>query len=197
MIENLITRTLTGQGDSDQHTLTLFSLALNIKAKNILELGVRDGGTTEPLLLAVSILGGHLDSVDINDCNVSFTSDLKNFWTFHKEDAIKFLKNNTKKYDLIYLDDWHSYEHVKTELELISHFADKNTVILLHDLMGNGSHPNYATNIPGGTLYPQYNTQGSEWYGGGPYRAVSELNLDVWEWATIPVNHGLTLLRKK
>lgn len=197
MIENLIARTLNGQGDSDQHTLTLFSLALNIKAKNILELGVRYGASTEPLLLAAAILNGHLDSVDINDHNVSVPDNLKNFWTFHKRDAIEFLKMNTKKYDLIYLDDWHTYEHVKTELELISRFADKNTLILLHDLMGNGSHPNYATNTPGGTLYSEYNTQSSEWYGGGPYRAVSELNSDIWEWATIPVNHGLTLLRKK
>lgn len=197
MIENLITRTLVGQGDSDQHTLTLFSLALSIKAKNILELGVRNGATTEPLVLAASILNGHLDSVDINDNNISVPDNLKNFWTFHKQDSIKFLSVNTKKYDLIYLDDWHSYDHVKAELELISRIADKTTLILLHDLMGNGSHPNYATNTPGGTLYPHYNTLGSEWYGGGPYRAVSELNTDIWEWSTIPVNHGLTILRKK
>jgi len=33
--------------------------------------------------------------------------------------------------------------------------------------------------------------------GGGPYKALLELDMDKWEYATIPVNHGLTILRKK
>jgi hypothetical protein len=38
---------------------------------------------------------------------------------------------------------------------------------------------------------------GDEWAGGGPYKALLELDMDKWEYATIPVNHGLTILRKK
>ena len=39
-----------GQGDSDKHLLTLYSIALQISAKSILELGVRSGLTTLPLI---------------------------------------------------------------------------------------------------------------------------------------------------
>jgi hypothetical protein len=98
------------------------------------------------------------------------------------------LINNTEKYDLIYVDDWHSYPHVKKELEEIDRVSDENTIILLHDLMGN-SEPNYWSPI-------DYDENG-EWGLGGPYRAVEELDKEKWEWMTIPINHGLTILRKK
>ena len=96
--------------------------------------------------------------------------------------------NNTEKYDLIYVDDWHSYPHVKRELEEIDRVSDENTIILLHDLMSN-SEPNYWSPI-------DYDENG-EWGLGGPYRAVEELDKEKWEWMTIPTNHGLTILRKK
>ena len=38
---------------------------------------------------------------------------------------------------------------------------------------------------------------GAQWDGGGPYRAVAELNPQFWEWSTLPWNNGLTILRKK
>jgi hypothetical protein len=44
--------------DSDWHLMTLFSLVLQNKSKNILELGVRYGDTTEPMIAAASLVGG-------------------------------------------------------------------------------------------------------------------------------------------
>jgi hypothetical protein len=99
------------------------------------------------------------------------------------------LTNNTEKYDLIYVDDWHSYSHVKRELEEIDRISDEKTIILLHDLMGQNKHPDY--------FMPLDWNPADEWGEGGPYRAVEELDKNKWEWMTIPVNHGLTLLRKK
>ena len=61
--------------------------------------------------------------------------------------------------------------------------------ILLHDLMGGNKHPDY--------FMPLDSNPADEWGEGGPYRAVNELDKNKWEWMTIPVNHGLTLLRKK
>ena len=58
--------TREGTGDSDKHSLTLYSIAIGMNAKKILELGVRNGGSTGPLLLAATKNGGHLTSVDIN-----------------------------------------------------------------------------------------------------------------------------------
>ena len=196
MIENylieLMNRTLKTKDDGGlqyfEHVLTFFSIALQMKTKKILELGVRDGGSSYPFLVASKVLGGHVTSVDINSNVWRPPEDLAQYQTFIQSDAIEFLINNTEKYDLIYVDDWHSYPHVKKELEEIDRVSDENTIILLHDLMGN-CEPNYWSPI-------DYDEDG-EWGLGGPYRAVEELDKNKWEWMTIPINHGLTILRKK
>ena len=188
----LMNRTLKTKDDGEtqyfEHVLTFFSISLQMKSKKILELGVRSGGSSYPFLLACKVLGGHLTSVDIASSVWKAPAELAEYQTFVLSDAIKFLTNNTEKYDLIYVDDWHSYPHVKRELEEIDRVSDENTIILLHDLMGN-SEPNYWSPI-------DYDENG-EWGLGGPYRAVEELDKEKWEWMTIPANHGLTILRKK
>jgi predicted O-methyltransferase YrrM len=188
----LMNRTLKTKEDGElqyfEHVLTFFSIALQMKTKKILELGVRDGGSSYPFLVASKVLGGHVTSVDINSNVWRPPEDLAQYQTFVQSDAIEFLINNTEKYDLIYVDDWHSYPHVKRELEEIDRVSDENTIILLHDLMGN-CEPNYWSPI-------DYDEDG-EWGLGGPYRAVEELDKNKWEWMTIPINHGLTILRKK
>lgn len=190
-----IGKSMYGGGDSDQHIITLFAIGIQIKAKKILELGVRNGDTTLPLLAAANLNTGSLTSVDIEKTNWVPPEHLKDNWIFVQQDAIQFLsnmlaENPPQKFDLIFVDDLHKYEHVKRELELFDEMIDENTVILLHDLMGEGSFPNYFLPIS-----PHYNDQ--VWAGGGPYKAVSELDKNKWEWATIPVNHGLTILRKR
>ena len=188
----LMNRTLKTKNDGEtqyfEHVLTFFSISLQMKSKKILELGVRSGGSSYPFLLACKVLGGHLTSVDIASSVWKAPAELAEYQTFVLSDAIEFLTNNTEKYDLIYVDDWHSYPHVKRELEEIDRVSDENTIILLHDLMGN-SEPNYWSPI-------DYDENG-EWGLGGPYRAVEELDKEKWEWMTIPTNHGLTILRKK
>ena len=95
-----------------------------MKSKKILELGVRSGGSSYPFLLACKVLGGHLTSVDIASSVWKAPAELAKYQTFVLSDAIKFLTNNTEKYDLIYVDDWHSYPHVKRELEEIDRVSD-------------------------------------------------------------------------
>jgi predicted O-methyltransferase YrrM len=158
-----------------------------------LELGVRDGDTTEPLLLAANMNGGKLTSVDIEMTPWRPPGEFAPNWNFVQQDALSFLTKSIEwkqKFDVIFVDDLHKYEHVKKELELIDQISDVNTVILLHDLMGEGNFPNYFLPISNHYI-------GQVWEGGGPYRAVSELDPQKWEWATIPVNHGLTILRKR
>jgi len=197
MIENylieLMNRTLKTKNDGGtqyfEHVLTFFSIALQMKTKKILELGVRDGGSSYPFLVACKVLGGHLTSVDIKSNVWIAPEDLAEYQTFIQSDAIEFLTKNTEKYDLIYVDDWHSYPHVKKELEEIDRISDENTIILLHDLMGQSCHPHFFN--------PINHNEKTEWGLGGPYRAVEELDKEKWEWKTIPINHGLTILRKK
>jgi len=182
---------LNGAGDSDRHLMTLYSIAIGMKAKRILELGVRGGSTTLPLIMAAEKNNGTLTSVDIQE--TTFTqppSVLSNCWKFVKSDALSFLKSQspTEPYDLIYVDDWHAYEHVKAELNEIDRLVSPKSVILIHDLMYGNTCPHYHSDL---TL------KDGQWAGGGPYRAVAELPSQFWEFSTLPYNNGLTLLRKK
>jgi predicted O-methyltransferase YrrM len=180
---------LYGTGDSDKHVLTLYAIALSLGAKNILELGVRSGATTLPLLKAAKKTGGVVTSVDINDTDFSCPDEFEDTWTFVKSDAIQFLeKCPNPPYDMVYIDDWHAYSHVKREFELLDYLITPKTVILVHDLMYGNHEPYYHADL---TL------QSGQWAEGGPYRAVAELNPQFWEFATIPVNNGLTIVRKK
>jgi predicted O-methyltransferase YrrM len=189
-IDKLIDRTLNGEGNSDYHTMTIFSIALQIKAKKILELGVYHGATSEPLVWAASLTKGHLTSVDNTYSRWDCPENLTNYRTFVQEDSIKFLKQEVKKgsyYDLVYIDDWHEYSHVKHELMLVEQIIDNKSVIILHDLMAF-TEPQYHL--------PLESPKGTEWGEGGPTRAVFELDKNKWEWITIPINNGLTILRQ-
>jgi len=188
MLENILETSRKGTNDSDRHLLTIFSIALATKGKNYLELGVRSGTTTLPILGAAKLNGGILRSVDICERPQIYNED----WMFFQKDAIKFLEwyEETKQPtpDFVYIDDWHGYQHVKKELEILDRIVTPNTVILLHDLMYGNTAPYYHSDL---TLHD------GQWEGGGPYRAVAELNPQFWEFATLPWSHGLTILRKK
>jgi len=191
LFENFLSKTIGGKNDSDQHLVTLFGITLQLKAKNILELGVRLGDTTEPMLAGTVLNGGHITCIDIQPTMWACPEELKSYYTFIQTDAISFLENEVKNeayYDLVYIDDWHTGPHVKKELELVDKLTNNKSIILLHDLMGCNYQPEY--------FYPINETHG-EWAYGGPYAAVKDLDLNKWEWSTIPVNNGLTILRKK
>lgn len=189
-IQSLESITAGGKGDSDQHVLTLYSIAIGSKAKNILELGVRNGDSTRPLLAAAKRNNGKLTSVDIHETSFVPDESYRENWCFVKSDALEFLRNQTpsEPYDMIFIDDWHAYDHVKKELDEIDRLVSPRTVILVHDLMYGNTCPYYHSDL---TL-----TTG-QWAQGGPYRAVAELSSQFWEFATLPYNNGLTLLRKK
>jgi predicted O-methyltransferase YrrM len=181
--------TFNGKGDSDQHLLTLFSIALSSCGKTFIELGVREGKTTLPLLLAAYLNGGKLISVDKESSSFQCPDELRSHWEFIQNDALEFLKGwNKTKMDFVYIDDWHAYSHVKRELELIDPHVGPSSVILIHDLMYGNTAPFYHSDMP---------LKDGQWSEGGPYRAVAELDMNFWEWATLPWNNGLTLVRKK
>jgi len=182
---------LNGKGDSDKHLMTLYSIAIGMNAKRILELGVRGGSTTLPLIMAADKNGGTLTSIDIEETKFKPPLNInQNIWKFLKMDALTFLKEDksTEPYDLIYIDDWHAYDHVKLELNEIDRLVSPKSVILIHDLMYGNTCPHYHSDL---TL------KDGQWANGGPYRAVAELPSQFWEFSTLPYNNGLTILRKK
>ncbi len=161
LIDTLIEKVKNGTGDSDRHLLSLFGICLGSKGKKFLELGVRNGDTTLPILLAAHELGGTLTSVDIKKGSFNIPDNLLSNWEFIESDAISFLKSVPEKtfYDVIYIDDWHSYDHVKQELEILDKHTSPGGIILLHDLMYGNSCPYYHCDL---TLAE------GQWANGGP-----------------------------
>ena len=189
-VNRFVNKAIDGEGDSDRHLITLFSIALASKGETYVELGVREGHTTEPLYQAAWHNGGKLWSVDLNEPTEFKPPSDTLHYQFKKQDSIEFLEGwpKHKKMDVVFVDDWHSYEHVKRQLELLDECVGPRSVILLHDLMYGNTDPFYHVDLSHG---------GPQWDEGGPYRAVAELNPQFWEWSTLPWNNGLTILRKK
>lgn len=88
----------------------------DIKSKknlNILEFGVRYGQSTRKFIEIVEKNGGHLYSIDIDNCKHISKS---NSWTFiqSRDDNFSYLESILpKKFDLIYLDSFHNAKHVE------------------------------------------------------------------------------------
>ena len=187
-MNTFIEKALHGNMDSDRHLVSIFAMTHASRGKVFVELGVREGHTTEPLYEAAKLNKGHLWSVDLND-PTKFKPNNGNY-TFVKQDSIKFLEQwpKDKKIDVAFVDDWHSYPHVKRQLELLDELVGPSSIILLHDLMYGNTDPFYHSDLT---------HHEGQWASGGPYRAVAELNPQFWEWSTLPWNNGLTILRKK
>ena len=189
-MKKFIDKALHGKLDSDRHLISIFSIALASKGEVYVELGVREGHTSEPLHKAAELNLGKLWSVDVNEPTEYRPPDNTAHYEFKKIDSIKFLEEWPKhiKMDVVFVDDWHSYEHVKRQLELLDKCVGPSSIILLHDLMYGNTDPFYHVDL---------SHHEGQWASGGPYRAVAELNPQFWEWSTLPWNNGLTILRKK
>ena len=187
-MKSLIDKAIHGDMDSDRHLISIFAMALASRGKVFVELGVREGHTTEPLYEAAKLVGAHLWSVDLND-PTKYKPNNGNY-TFVKQDSIKFLEQwpKDKKIDVAFVDDCQSYTHFKRQLELLYELVGPCSIILMHDLMYGNTDPFYHVDL---------SHHEGQWASGGPYRAVAELNPQFWEWSTLPWNNGLTILRKK
>lgn len=190
--DDLMNHVLNPNRNTDKHLMTIFGIALGLKAKNILELGVFRGNTSTPLGFAAQLNKGKLTSVDKKPCEDYTPPDhIVPYRDFVQMDAIEFLEKQVKignYYDLVYIDDWHAGDHVKKELELLDKLTDNKTIILLHDLMAH-TYPEY-------NFFESVTNPKSEFAHGGPTSAVFGLDKEKWEWSTIPVDEGLTILRK-
>lgn len=192
MLEFLEKKSIAPIEDSDACFLTMYSLVVTLKPKKILELGVRHGDTTRALLAAAKKVGSHVTSVDINPTQFECPEEFKDSWEFVLSDAIVYLSQSIAredKWNMVFIDDWHTADHVFKELSLIDHMVDNKTLILLHDLMWNRSEPEYNL-----TKQPP----GHEFEGGGPAQAVFSFvdKHPEYEFCTLPVQNGLTILRK-
>jgi methyltransferase family protein len=98
---------------------------------NVLEIGVRHGASTCALLVGVEEHGGHVYSVDIEDCSRLFYGHPQ--WTFIQSDSrmVRAIMSVIPKYlDLLFIDGDHTWGGVFSDLTNYGPFANK---IMLHD----------------------------------------------------------------
>jgi cephalosporin hydroxylase len=121
-----------------QHQLgLLFSLARG----NVLELGTRGGVSTHALLAGVERAGGHVWSVDIEDCSQVAAGHPQ--WTFIRGSstdaelpgklAMSRLPDAVEGIDLLLIDTEHTYEQAAAELALWCPYIKPGGTILMHD----------------------------------------------------------------
>lgn len=146
-MKKFVDKALYGELDSDRHLVSIFAMALACKGKTYVELGVREGHTSEPIYEAAKLNEGHLWSVDLNPPS-EYKPNNGNY-TFTQKDSIRFLEewDKDKKMDFVFVDDWHSYRHVKKQLELLDKLVGPSSIILLHDLMYGNTQPFYHADL--------------------------------------------------
>ena len=153
--------------DTSKHVLILYSIARGIDAKNILEIGVREGISTEALLTAAEENNGILYSVDINPCIETRERLKSDNWRFFNMPSDEFFKTNKVVFDCVFIDGDHSYEQVKKDFWNSYNSLRDDGIIMLHDYFS--------------------------WVGYGVKKLVDEI---PFEKVTLPFGNGLTIVRK-
>jgi predicted O-methyltransferase YrrM len=114
-----------------------------VRPRAVLELGTHRGHTTLHLIQAMA---SQPDTVTTVDCHDSRSPVLRRFddrYTFILGDDRAVLPALTRKFDFIYLDTLHTFEHTRDELAVIqAHQPD--ALLALHDPI---SHPGVARAI--------------------------------------------------
>lgn len=120
--------------DVQTHLPTLFEAARG----NVLELGVRAGVSTAALLAGVEAHGGHVWSVDRDDCSPVFAGHPQ--WTFVQADSLDDL-DVPGELDLLFVDTEHTEERTIAELWTWGPLVAPGGVILLHDTDDGSTYP--------------------------------------------------------
>lgn len=120
--------------DVQTHLPTLFEAARG----NVLELGVRAGVSTAALLAGVEAHGGHVWSVDRDDCSPVFAGHPQ--WTFVQADSLDDL-DVPGELDLLFVDTEHTEERTIAELWTWGPLVARGGVILLHDTDDGSTYP--------------------------------------------------------
>jgi predicted O-methyltransferase YrrM len=112
---------------------------------NVLELGVRAGVSTSALLAGVEAHGGHVWSVDRDDCSPVFAGHPQ--WTFVQADSCDWktigwdVPNTFAEIDLLFIDTEHTKDRTIRELTIWGPIMASGGVIMLHDTDDGSTYP--------------------------------------------------------
>ena len=115
---------LQNWSDMQAHLPMLYEAAKG----NCLEIGVRNGMSTSALLAGIEDHGGHLWSVDINDCNL-FAGHPQ--WTFRNGNSL--LRNqvpDVAEFEVVLIDGDHTFYGAMTDLDL---YGRRGKRVFVHD----------------------------------------------------------------
>jgi hypothetical protein len=115
---------------------TLHGMAVGCGAKDMLETGVREGGSTRALLLAAELNDGHLTSIDCEDCSGAIPEDGRQRWSFLHGDSNRVLTQlheARRQFDFAFLDGSTDYDRVLRDLRLVDAMIRPGGTILLDD----------------------------------------------------------------
>ena len=128
----------------DGLVLFLYDIARKMRGvKTILEIGVRQGTSTNSFLLGIADRKykerTHLYSIDIDDETYAVDKflgkekfdTLRKYWTFIVGDSKKVRWD--KEIDVLLIDGDHTYQGVKSDYEKYAPFVRKGGLILIHD----------------------------------------------------------------
>lgn len=121
-------------------------MAVSLKAKIIIELGVRTGESTIPFLEALQVTDGHLWSVDSCACEDA-KKKMKEYgldgrWTFTMLDDLDYGRNvwdKSKLADIIFIDTSHEYKQTKEEISLFEPLLRPGGLMMFHDTVSHAA----------------------------------------------------------
>ena len=125
--------------DINDHLTTIFTEALVVKPKLVVELGVRTGESTYVLERVAGLCDAHFLSIDICDC--SQVSDYRK-WTFVCQNDIEFAagfpewcrsKDIAPNIDVLFIDTSHLYDHTVKEINAYFPFLSERAAVIFHD----------------------------------------------------------------
>jgi predicted O-methyltransferase YrrM len=136
---NEIARRSAKHTDINDHLTTIFTEALAVKPRLIVELGVRSGESTFVLERVAGLCDAYLISVDFCDCSQVSAYDK---WTFVCREDIEFAREFGEwcasqgiapHIDVLFIDTSHLYEHTVKEIDAYFPFLSACAVVLFHD----------------------------------------------------------------
>jgi len=133
-LESFLTNAIKTPGDIDQHLIYL--MKLSTKCESILECGVRTVVSSWAFLNG--LLANNSNNKLLHSCDLELSPNIAPLQTMAEKNGVQFnfFKGNDleipmQEYDMIFIDTWHIYGHLKRELEKFNTYAKK--YIVMHD----------------------------------------------------------------